>query len=56
LSSYLDYIGKENFPSLTQREILNQLFQSPENIEKSIQEWIQFKHQFKEDLKILFCE
>lgn len=55
-SSYLDYIGKENFPSLTQREILNQLFQSPENIEKSIQEWIQFKHQFKEDLKILFCE
>jgi len=55
-SSYLDYIGQKNFPSLTQREILHRLFQQPRNIEKSIEEWIQFKHQFKEDLKELFCE
>ena len=37
-SSYLDYIGKENFPSITSRNFLNQLFNGPEDYKRFINE------------------
>ncbi len=35
-SSHLDYIGKKNFPSVTQREFLFKIFRGPENYKKEV--------------------
>ncbi|MBI5147648.1 MAG: transposase [Parcubacteria group bacterium] len=40
-SSYLDYIGKKNFPSVTQREFLNEFFEGPENYKKDTIKWLE---------------
>lgn len=40
-SSYLDYIGKKNFPSITKREFLMKFFEGPKAYNKSILEWLQ---------------
>jgi len=39
-SSYLDYIGIENFPSLTQRDPINSYFNSPEDYQKFVNSWL----------------
>ena len=39
-SSFLDYIGKKNFPSVTQREFLNEFFEGPENYKKDVMKWL----------------
>ncbi|MCX6702517.1 MAG: transposase [Candidatus Wolfebacteria bacterium] len=39
-SSFLDYIGKKNFPSLTQREFLNDFFEGPQNYKKETEKWL----------------
>lgn len=40
-SSYLDYIGKENFSSVTNREFIMQYFdKKPEKYKKYISEWV----------------
>ncbi len=39
-SSFLDYIGKKNFPSVTQREFLNKFFNGPEQYKKDTAEWL----------------
>jgi len=39
-SSYLDYIGKKNFPSVTQREFLNEFFGGPEQYKKDTIKWL----------------
>ena len=39
-SSYLDYIGKKNFPSVTSREFLNQFFSGPEEYKKETMKWL----------------
>lgn len=40
-SSYLDYVGKENFPPVTNREFIMQYFDDkPEKYKKYIQEWV----------------
>lgn len=40
-SSYLDYIGKKNFPSVTQRELLLNFFNGPKNYKKDTIKWLQ---------------
>lgn len=43
-SSYMDYIGKKNFPSLIQRNFLSQIYRSPTSIvnyKKEMTEWLQ---------------
>jgi len=42
-SSYLDYIGKPNFPSVTERDFLIKVFRSPENIKKFVESWVLYK-------------
>jgi putative transposase len=44
-SSYLDYIGKDNFPSVTNRKFLLDYFGSGENYKKFVNKWV------KEDIK-----
>jgi putative transposase len=39
-SSFLDYIGKENFPSVTQREFLSEFFDGPEQYKKDTIKWL----------------
>ncbi len=40
-SSYLDYIGKKNFPSVSSRDYLTKVFGSPETIREFVNGWIQ---------------
>ena len=40
-SSYLDYIGKKNFPSVTQRNFLMRFFKGPENYKVDTLKWLQ---------------
>ncbi len=39
-SSYLDYIGKKNFPSVTQREFLSDFFDGPAQYKKDTMKWL----------------
>jgi len=39
-SSHLDYIGKKNFPSVTQREFLLKIFGGVENYRKVVKNWL----------------
>lgn len=39
-SSHFDYLGKKNFPSVTQREFLLDFFGSEEGYRKSMEKWI----------------
>ena len=39
-SSHLDYLGKKNFPSVTQREFLLKIFGGSENYKRGIQNWL----------------
>ena len=39
-SSFHDYIGKKNFPSVTQREFLTDILGNPKKYEKDILEWL----------------
>ena len=39
-SSFPDYIGKKNFPSVTQREFLSEFFGGPEQYKKDMIKWL----------------
>jgi putative transposase len=39
-SSFLDYLGKKNFPSVTQRKFLNEFFGGPKQYKKDITKWL----------------
>jgi len=49
-SSYPDCIGKKNFPSVTKREFLFEVFGSSGNIKKSVEDWILYKAKLNEEL------
>ncbi len=40
-SSYLDYIGKKNFPSVTQRDFLSEFFEGPNQYKKDMNKWLE---------------
>lgn len=42
-SSYLDYIGKPNFPSVTKRDFLLKVFGNSMSIKKFVESWILYK-------------
>jgi putative transposase len=46
-SSYLDYLGWDNFPSVTQRVFLEQIFDSKEEIRSFVDGWIGYKERLK---------
>ncbi len=39
-SSYLDYIGKENFPAVIRKDFLTELYNGPEGFSADITKWI----------------
>ncbi len=42
-SSYQDYIGKKNFPSVTERKFLSEVMGGPEGCRKNVNEWVKYK-------------
>jgi len=42
-SSFFDYIGKKNFPSVTQRDFLLQIMGGPEGAKKAVRDWVRHK-------------
>ncbi len=42
-TSYWDYLGNRNFPTLTSRDFFNELFGSSERIQKRINDWVYSK-------------
>ena len=47
-SSYQDYIGKKNFPSLTERNLLSDVIGGSEQVKKEIRDWLEQKRELKE--------
>lgn len=47
-SSYQDYIGKKNFPSVTDRELLLKVMGGEEDCRKFVENWIRYKGNIKE--------
>ncbi len=46
-SSYPDYIGKKNFPSVTKRDFLLGVMGEKEGCRKFIENWVQYKRELK---------
>ena len=42
-SSYMDYIGKRNFPSITHREFILNIFNGPDGYQLSIKEFLDYR-------------
>lgn len=55
-SSYLDYVGKKNFPSIIQKKLLSDFFESPENYKKETLEWLKNITSNLENIKSLTLE
>ena len=55
-SSHLDYTGRKNFPSITNRKLLNEYFGGPKSYEKEIFDWLQEFDNTDKDLKLLLLE
>jgi len=52
-SSYLDYIDKKNFPSITEREFLTEVMGGAEGCKSAINNWIYYKHEISKFSNIL---
>ncbi|MBI2450108.1 MAG: transposase [Candidatus Nealsonbacteria bacterium] len=52
-SSYLDYIGIPNFPSVTKRDFVTEFFGSSDKIKKSVEDWILYKTELKSGFEII---
>lgn len=46
-SSFLDYIGLPNFPSVTKRDFIMELFGGPAKIKEAVESWILYKTELK---------
>lgn len=46
-SSYSDYIGKKNFPSVTKRDFLLEVMGKEEGCKKFIENWVKYKGEIK---------
>lgn len=55
-SSYRDYIGEKNFPSVTQREFILNAFGGTEGYKKVIEQWIAKASQNQEEIADIILE
>lgn len=46
-SSYSDYLGKKNFPSLTNRDFLSKILGGPKGCQRFVENWILYKAELK---------
>ena len=47
-SSCFDYIGKKNFPSVTNRDFMLKVMEGEENCKNAIEDWVRYKGQINE--------
>ena len=47
-SSYLDYIGKKNFPSVTERKWISEIMGGEKGCKELVENWIRYKGKMKE--------
>lgn len=47
-SSYQDYLGKKNFPSVTERTFLSEIMNSKEGCKDFVENWIKYKGEIRE--------
>ena len=47
-SSYLDYLGKENFPSVTKRDFILKVMGGKEGCRDFVNGWVEYKKEFKD--------
>lgn len=47
-SSYLDYLGRKNFPSVTKRDFLLEIMGEEEGCEEFIKNWVNYKKEIKD--------
>jgi len=52
-SSYKDYIGKKNFPSVTEREFMLKVMGGDQDCKKAVKGWIKYKKEFKDFADII---
>lgn len=52
-SSYKDYIGQENFKSVTERNFLSEFFGSANSCKESVEDWIDYKTKLNQHSAIL---
>lgn len=52
-SSYQDYIGRNNFSSVTDRDFLSETIGGPKGCEENINNWIEYKKDLKEASSIV---
>lgn len=55
-SSYLDYLGKKNFPSVTQREILLKVMSGSDECREFVKDWLQFKVELRSGMEKIAIE
>jgi len=51
-SSYGDYLGKDNFPSITDRQFLLEVMQGADGCKNFIDDWLKYKKSLKNNYKI----
>jgi len=55
-SSYLDYIGKKNFPSVTERDFILQIMDGQQGCKDFVESWVRYKGEIKEFLELALEE
>lgn len=55
-SSFPDYIGKKNFPSVTSRSFLLKIFNGNKNFKKEAKKWLELKEENSERIKDIILE
>lgn len=55
-SSFLDYIGEKNFPSITSRDFLLDLFNGNKNYMKITADWIKNNHKYSKKINNIILE
>ena len=51
-SSYSDYIGKKNFPSITERKFLSEIIGGSRECENFLEDWINYKSEARESAEL----
>lgn len=51
-SSYGDYLGKDNFPSITDRQFLLEVMQGADGCKSFVDDWLKYKKSLKNNYKI----
>ncbi|MBU1045724.1 transposase [Patescibacteria group bacterium] len=52
-SSYLDYLGKKNFPSLTNRKFLDKIMEGADSCREFVNSWLKFKKELVDFEKVV---